>query len=122
MEPETGFEGQLKLLRRVEDLTGKTPFVMDGEDLRRCAQPIVREYFSYIREPMPPDILHWPVGSRPEWASRESWHLRAIGSEGFEEPADEIDLSQLPGKVIRSVAKNKPYYEQMKGYVEKPDA
>lgn len=117
-EPETGFEGQIRLLRRVMDLTGEAPLVIDSERLRTSAEPIVRRFFGRIGEDMPPGILSWPVGSREEWIDRESWHQRAINSEGFEQPSRKVNLSELPKKVIRSIDNNRPYYEQLKDYVD----
>ena len=116
-EAQAGFEGQLRLLRRVAKLTGESPLVFDGEDLRTSAEPLVRQFFAHIGEDMPPNILRWPAGSREEWADRESWHTHAISSEGFETTVSETNLPELPERVVRSIERNRPHYDELKRYV-----
>lgn len=112
-ERETGFEGQFELFQRVRDITGKAPFVLDGEQLKKSAELIVPDYFQYIGQEMPADILSWSAGSRADWVGRESWHLDAINSEGFESTASKIDFDQLPQKVLKSIDRSMFYYEKM---------
>lgn len=121
-ERETGFRGQIDLFNRVKNLTGTTPLVVDAEQLRASAEPVVREYFAFIGEVMPPDILTWSIGSRAEWADREAWHTHAIKSAGFEPATGEKNLSGLPEKVSNSIRRNRPYYEEMKTYIDQPAA
>jgi len=52
-EAETGFEGQYKLFQRIRELTGRVPYVLDGELLKEFSYPIVSSYFEYIGHKMP---------------------------------------------------------------------
>ena len=117
-ENETGFEGQLKLLRRAQKSTGNTPLVIDGEALKMHPDNIVRSFYDYIGEEVPSDILTWPKGSRKSWADRESWHIDAINSEGFERTQSQLDLDDFPNKVKISIGCNTGFYEEMFQYVE----
>jgi hypothetical protein len=112
-ERETGFEGQFELFQRIQNITGNAPFVIDGEQLKNTAESIVRDYFRYIGHEMPADILIWPAGSRDDWVGRESWHLEAINSNGFKPATSSVDFDRLPPKVLDSIERNMPYYQEM---------
>lgn len=116
-EDQPGFEAQYHLFKRVHELTGSPPFVLDGEDLKQNAESIVSAYFRYIDCELPTDILHWPVGSREAWVGRESWHLDAIKSTGFEALQKDVDFKELPDRVLKSIERNRDYYEQMREYL-----
>lgn len=117
-ENETGFEGQLRLFKRTQKLTGNTPLVIDGEALKMHSDSIVRSFFDYIDEVMPPGILRWSKGAREAWVERESWHIDAIRSEGFERIQSEINLDNFPSKVKTSIDRDAKFYEEMFQYVE----
>jgi hypothetical protein len=112
-EKETGFEGQYELFKRVCDVTGEVPFVVDGELLKKFSEAIVNDYFSYIGQQMPTGILSWPVGSRDDWAGREPWHVDAINSQGFEDFSAPEKIDKLPLKVMKSIERNMFYYQEM---------
>ena len=112
-EAETGFEGQYQLFQRIQDVTGRTPYVLDGEQLKKSADLIVSDYFKYIGQKMPRDILNWQSGSRGDWIGRESWHIDAINSQGFEKSNKKINTEGLPQKVTESIDRNMYFYQQM---------
>lgn len=118
-EAETGFEGQYKLFKRIAEVTEHYPLVVDGESLRREPDGIVRDYFEYIQQPMPTDVLTWQRGSRDDWLGRESWHIDAINSTTFEQSTKPIDLTGLPAKVLESIERNTYFYQKMLAYVAK---
>ncbi len=117
-ENEAGFKGQLKLLKRTHELSGSAPLVIDGEALKLHPDKIVRSFFDHIGEAIPPDILSWPKGSRKAWSDRESWHVDAINSEGFERIRSQVDLDDFPNKVKMSIDRNIGFYDEMFQYVE----
>jgi len=84
-EVQTGFEGQLALFERIHNLTGS----------------------------MPKGILSWPAGSLKAWAKRESWHLKAINSTGFERKLRPTKPTQLPEKVAASIDRNMDFYNAL---------
>lgn len=112
-EEETGFEGQYKLFQKISEVTGEAPYVLDGELLKKSSDFIVSDYFRYIGQEMPSDILSWPSGSRDDWIGRESWHLEAIDSQGFDSASKGINLDGLPNKVLESIDRNMFFYRQM---------
>lgn len=116
-EDQTGFEGQYKLFKKIQDLTGERPLVIDSENLTRDPESIVSSYFQHIGYKMPNDVLSWPPGAREEWADRETWHVEAINSRGFVMQPNAIDYSKLPKKVLKSIERNMVFYEQMKNHI-----
>jgi len=112
-EDQTGFEGLLTLFNRVKQLTDRTPFVMDAEDLLRTPEAVVANYFDSIGIDCPKDILTWPKGSNKAWKGREEWHLDAIESEGFvKRPGKNVNKNK-PRKVEGSIAIAEPYYFEL---------
>lgn len=116
-EDQPGFEGQFKLFKRIERVKGTRPLVMDAEMLTANAPEIIAEYFSHIGYDCPQNILSWPQGSRDDWAGRESWHLDAINSQGFNATRKAVDLSGLPTRVLASVERNKVFYNKMRKHI-----
>ncbi|MFT5135122.1 MAG: hypothetical protein ACI9XU_000828 [Arenicella sp.] len=112
-EVETGFRGRYKLFQRIRDLTGKSPFIVDGEQLKIQSELIVPNYFRYINQKMAAYILTWSCGSLKDWLGRETWHIDAINSKGFEKTATNPDFEQLPQKVLDSIDRNMFYFDDI---------
>jgi hypothetical protein len=62
---------------------------------------------------MPRDIPSWQSGSRDDWVGRESWHIEAINSQGYEKSDNKINIEEMPQKVIESIERNMYFYQQM---------
>ncbi len=120
-DAETGFKSQYELFQRIKKIAGKSPLIVDGEQLKKQSKVIVTNYFRYINRPMPADILTWDAGSREDWVGRESWHIDAINSKGFEQFSDNTSLDGLPQKVLDSIDRNMFYFEEMSNYLMAQD-
>ena len=116
-DDQPGFEGQYALFKRVRDISGITPLVIDGEHLRDNPQNIVASFYDYIGYDMPADVLQWPKGSRQEWKGREEWHIDAINSESFTNRTSPPDYSNLPDRITALIGQNKYYYEQLRQHI-----
>lgn len=90
--------------------------------LRTRPEIVVAEYFRDIGYEQPSDILCWSKGTRTDWQGRESWHVDAINSQGFDPVTKNIDLSGLPNEILRSIAENRDFYKRMRGYVKIAEA
>ncbi|GAA6137478.1 hypothetical protein NBRC116583_12250 [Arenicella sp. 4NH20-0111] len=112
-EDQTGFHGQLALLNRIKKNTGETPFIIDAETLLRQQSSVISTYFDYLGLEMPNEVLTWPRGSSSAWQGRESWHVDAIESEGFEQKSKEIDLDKQCTKVKNSISLASSIYFEM---------
>jgi hypothetical protein len=86
---------------------------IDGERLKQYAQFIISDYFKYIGQKMPRDILSWQSGSRNDGFGRESWHIETINSQGYEKSDNKINIEEMPQKVIESIERNMYFYQQM---------
>lgn len=115
-ESQTGFEGQYALFNRIIDVTGKPAHVIDAEELKRNPETTISGYFQYIGFTMPKGVLTWKQGTRNDWAERESWHVDAINSVGFENKATIDPTEELPGRVLELIDRNLPYYEYLKQF------
>lgn len=111
---QPGFAGMVALLQRIKQVSDQTPFVFDAESLVHNPENTVAQYFHWMGRAMPDDILSWPSGSRDAWAGRESWHLDAIASEGFNKYRTPPDLSGLPPEVLSAIEQNQADYECLK--------
>ncbi len=112
-EDQPGFEGSVALYDRVERLVDKSPIIIDAQELISSPRTIVQSYFNYLNMEMPDEVLSWQAGSRSEWKSRESWHLHAINSQGFERTIKSGRVADLPDKVSNSIDRNTPLYLKM---------
>ncbi len=116
-ERETGFAGAARLFRRIQAVTGKTPLVIDGEQLKQHPTAVVDLYFKNLGMSMPADLLNWPVGSMDEWADRSSWHVEATNSQGFNRVRGQFDPATLPNRVLRLIERDTPLYETLAAFV-----
>lgn len=117
-EAHTGFEGQYHLFNKILALQSIPPFVTDAEFLRDSPETVIKAWFDYIGFPFSETFLSWQKGSRDDWHDRESWHVKAINSQGFEPKGkeDKNDLSQFPEKVVQSIADNLEYYVHLQKF------
>lgn len=115
---QPGFEGQLKLFKRVERLTMNPALVIDAEQLIQHPKLVVTGFFNYLKREIPSEILSWPVGSNEAWKGRESWHVRAINSKGFEKHKKNGECLTHSQKVQDSIELNMPHYLDLSQYLK----
>jgi hypothetical protein len=89
---DTGFPDQYRLFRRVEELTGEIPPVVDAKDIGTDAEGTLRALCAALKVPFDPAMLSWPPGPRDSdgiWA--EYWYGNVNRSTGFQpwSPRDE---------------------------------
>lgn len=114
---ETGFKGQYALFLKIRALQDKDPLVIDAEALIHSPASIIQNYFNEIKIEMPSDILSWKSGARDDWIGRESWHIDAINSTGFEKRLIKHDTKKLSVGVQSLIDENQYYYKQLCSYI-----
>ena len=90
---DIGFRTQYELFEQVRTRTGKTPCVIDADQIRRNPEKTLRRLCSKIEIAFDPCMLQWEAGPKPEdgiWASH--WYDAVWKSTGFAAP----DLSPIP--------------------------
>ncbi len=104
-EDQPGFEGQLKLLKRVERLTNRLPLVIDANDLTSNPKATVESFFNCINVPMPKGILSWPSEALPAWSERKKWHIQAEKSTEFENRILHSNQGEMPDRILSCIEK-----------------
>lgn len=82
---DTGFPDQYRLFRRVRELTGEVPPVIDARDIGTDAEGTLRALCAGLKVPFDPAMLSWPAGPRKTdgvWA--RYWYGNVNRSTGFE--------------------------------------
>lgn len=82
---DTGLPQQLEIFEMVRALTGRTPPVLDTEDVLRDPQGILRRFCAAAGVPFSERMLSWPAGRRTTdgiWAKH--WYDAVEKSTGFE--------------------------------------
>ena len=88
---DIGFLQQEDLFNTVIKLTGKTPAVVDSDDILRDPAGTLSRLCVALDIPWTDDMLSWPPGARPEdgaWAPH--WYDSVQASTGFGPPPGEL--------------------------------
>ena len=99
-EQEIGFFELEALFRRVYEITGTRPFVMDSDDLLENPHEMVAAYCAAIDRPFLPQALSWQPGARDEviWYDGDdnTRHGSLKNSDGLKpQPRKTIDVKDL---------------------------
>lgn len=109
---DTGFPDQYRLFRRVEDLTGRTPPVIDARDIGLDPEASLRALCAALEVPFDPAMLSWPPGPRDTdgvWA--KYWYDTVNASTGFRPWRARTE--ELPDRVAPLLDELIPIYEAM---------
>jgi len=98
---EISFEAQRLLFERLAERDGKTPVVIDSDDLLEDPPRMVRAYCDAIGIPYIGAALSWEPGARDEvlWydGNDEIWHASLRDSDGLKaQPRKTVEVSDLP--------------------------
>lgn len=86
-DEEAGYAAQRELFDRVVAVTGRTPAVIDSDDLRADPAGVVQRWCRGVGLAHRHDSLTWRPGMRPEWQLWRSWYDAAAASTGFLPPS-----------------------------------
>lgn len=82
---DTGLPQQLEIFEMVRAATGRTPPVLDAEDVLRDPRGVLTRFCAAVQVPFSDRMLSWPPGRRPTdgvWA--KYWYEVVEKSTGFE--------------------------------------
>ena len=111
---EIGFVEQRQLFDRLCDQTGKTPPVIDSDDLLENPYEVVESYCRAVGIPFIAEALTWKPGARNEvsWYDGGSWHENLRSSSGLApQPREYIDISDAPDRVKEIYDIVLPHYQ-----------
>lgn len=80
---EIGCEQLCRLYRIVEESTGRTPIIVDADDLEDDPTAIMTAYCDRLGIPFLPHSLTWSPKSPEKWKIWEKWHKDAARSTGI---------------------------------------
>ncbi len=81
---DTGLPQQVEIFRRVRERTGALPPVIDGRDVLRDPEGVLRLLCEAVGVEFSPHMLHWAPGPRETdgvWAKH--WYASLLDSTGF---------------------------------------
>lgn len=109
---EAGYEMQHKMYEMVVKMTGKTPAIVDAEDIIASPFTVVKGYCEVVGIPFIPEALMWGAEFKPEWKTWEIWHLDAAKSTGFIKDMEPFDFT------VHDVPRLAEMYEQCMPYYQ----
>ncbi|MBB2910407.1 hypothetical protein FHS43_001670 [Streptosporangium becharense] len=80
---EVGFARLREIHDAVADATGRTPVVIDADDLVSRPEETVRAYCRATGIPFLAHALRWEPVAVPAWRQAERWHLDVMASDGI---------------------------------------
>ncbi len=109
---DTGLPQQVEILREVRRRTGKTPPVLDTEDVLKDPRGVLERFCTQIGVTFDERMLCWPAGRRPTdgvWAKH--WYDAVERSTGFEPWAPRP--RQVAPELEPLLAECLPYYDEL---------
>lgn len=99
----------------VTKLTGKIPYVVNGDDLANRPEETLRRLCDHLQLEFLPEALSWTPSCPPQWNAWRSWHREAERSSGIvssQAPFDEQQLTTHP-HLMEYYHYHRPFYERM---------
>ncbi|MER7787062.1 hypothetical protein [Streptomyces sp. NPDC097640] len=117
-----GYEQLARLFDFVRKLTGRTPLVINAEDLATRPEQTIAAYCEAVGIPFRPEALRWSQGERPEWATWSGWHTDVSASDGIRAPRRNYRFGYEDTPHLRDFARYcRPFYEHLDSFRLRPD-
>jgi hypothetical protein len=111
---EIGLETMHELHAAVRDADGRTPVVIDSDDLVARPEATMAAYCAAVELPFIPHALTWAPGERPEWQRTARWHTDVSASSGFEPRGRTYARTvESSDELARFAAHHRPFYEKL---------
>jgi hypothetical protein len=118
---QTGLPQQVEIFEHVAQRTGRTPPVLDTDDLLQHPEPMLRALCAALDVPFSTRMLSWPAGRRDtDGAWARHWYDRVEASTGFEPPPPAAGRQPLPPALAEIEARCRPLYEQLRAHRLRP--
>lgn len=112
---ELGYHQQHRLFERIRARTGRTPPVIDIEEVLQHPRPILEELCRRLELPFREEMLRWPAGRRASdgvWASH--WYEAVERTTGFSPTTAKRDALSSDQEAIAEACS--PFYEELSAY------
>ncbi len=111
----TGLPQQVEIFEHVAERTGRTPPVVDADELLRRPEAMLRALCAALGVPFSGRMLAWPAGRRVTdgiWAHH--WYDRVDRSTGFEAPRLRAEPKPLSPHLAAIENECRPLYERLR--------
>ena len=114
---EIGCEAQYRCFERFEEVTGRTPVVIDAADLAADPAGTLRAYCRTLELPFIPEALEWNAELPQAWRDVGGWHADLAGSTGIARfrPSEGPGLDAAP-HLRDYYAHHRPFYAKMRAH------
>jgi len=120
---EIGLATQIELFFRAGDRLGRTPPVIEGQDVLADPEGVLRALCAALDLGFDPAMLSWPAGPRATdgvWAP--AWYAAVERSTGFSPPHPEPGFDDLPDALKPLAERARPLYETLAAHRLRPGA
>jgi hypothetical protein len=114
-----GHKALYEIFCRVTRLTGKIPYVINGDDLANRPEATLRRLCDHLQLEFIPEAMNWQPSCPLQWQAWRSWHKEAERSSGI--VACPADFDEQPLKthphLMTYYQAHRPFYERMNQFV-----
>ncbi len=111
---EIGMEQLAGIFKRVSAISGKTPIVVDADDLEDNPDGIIRAYCQALDIPFIPEAMTWKVEHKGEWDIWKEWHKDAAKSTGITKNMETFEVTVENSAHLRKYYDyHLPFYQSM---------
>jgi hypothetical protein len=111
---DIGLEGMHDLYQAVLDAGGRTPVVIDSDDLVERPAATMEAYCEAVGIPFRPEALAWGASKREEWQRTDRWHVAVSSSTGFSKNrATYRHTVENNARLAEFSAHHRPFYEAL---------
>ena len=110
---DIGIKRQLDIFKTLEELTGRSPVVVEAEDILRQPEAMLKKLCAALDIQWIPEMLSWKKGRHPEdgvWA--EHWYASVEQTTGFA-PYEEREV-ELKSELMNLLAEQIPFYDALR--------
>ncbi|NEP14607.1 MAG: hypothetical protein F6K14_31300 [Symploca sp. SIO2C1] len=124
IEDELGYKQQYYLFKRITELLGKAPILIDADDLQRYPKKILFSYCKQLNIEFMPKIFEWKQFYEQQWNIWKIWHADVASSTRiYSKNINEYEENITNNDRIRELYEHSlPFYEQMYKYRLLPDS
>ena len=110
-----GHRALYEVFRRVVKLTGKVPYVINGDDLANRPEETVRRLCDHLELEFMPHAMTWEASCPSQWKAWRSWHKDAERSTGIVPGTRDVDqhLFTAHPHLMTYYQAHRPFYERM---------
>jgi hypothetical protein len=113
-QEEIGLRQLCSVFRKVADLTGSSPVVVDATDLEENPDGIMRAYCQALHIDFLPEAMSWQESHRKEWDIWKKWHVDAAKSTGITKNMETFAVTIDNSQHLKEMYDDQlPYYEEM---------